>query len=78
MFALYQIGPLIEQATSRSFFIVAYLLTGAGGFALSALGGNLSVGGSAGLYGLIGCGIVISFILEMAKMTHFSEVSSNG
>ena len=67
MFALYQIGPLIEQATSRSFFIVAYLLTGAGGFALSALGGNLSVGGSAGLYGLIGCGIVISFILGNGK-----------
>lgn len=67
MFALSQIGPLMEHATSRSFFLFTYIITGACGFLLSAYGGSLSVGGSAGLYGLIGCGIVISFILGAGK-----------
>ena len=67
MFALSQIGPLIEQATTRAFFLFCYLMTGVGGFLLSAYGGSLSVGASASLYGLIGCGIVISFILGQGK-----------
>ena len=67
MFALAQIGPTIEKATTRTFFVLVYILGGAAGFGLSALRGNLSVGGSAGLYGLIGCGIVISFILGNGK-----------
>lgn len=67
MLAFKQISPLIEQVTTKSFFVVVYLLSGAGGFLLSALGGALSVGASAGLFGLIGCGMVVSYILGYGK-----------
>jgi rhomboid protease GluP len=67
LFALYQIGPLLEQATTKSFFLFTYILTGICGFLLSASMGYLSVGASAALYGLIGCGISISFILGQGK-----------
>ena len=67
LFALKIIGPLIEQATTKSFFLLSYILTGASGFVLSAMGGSLSVGASASIYGLLGCGIAISFILGQGK-----------
>lgn len=61
--ALRQIGEFIEQTTTRSFTWVAYILTGVGGFLLSALAGHFSVGASASIFGLIGLGIAIAFLL---------------
>lgn len=67
MFAFKQISGLVEQVTSGSFLVVSYLLSGVCGFLLSSSFGNLSVGASAGLFGLIGCGMAISFFLGSGK-----------
>jgi len=61
--ALRQIGELIEQMTTSSFTWIAYILTGVGGFLLSAAAGHFSVGASASIFGLIGLGISIAFLL---------------
>jgi rhomboid protease GluP len=61
--ALKQICELIESTTSRSFTWLAYILTGCGGFVLSALAGHFSCGASASIFGLIGLGMSIAFLL---------------
>ncbi|MEI8026461.1 MAG: rhomboid family intramembrane serine protease [Pseudomonadota bacterium] len=63
MMAVRQITDFIEQTTTRSFTWTAYILTGAGGFALSALAGHFSCGASASIFGLIGLGMAIAFLL---------------
>jgi rhomboid protease GluP len=61
--AVRQIGDLIEQTTTRSFTWAAYILTGVGGFVLSAFAGHFSCGASASIFGLIGLGMAIAFLL---------------
>jgi rhomboid protease GluP len=61
--ALKQICELIEATTSRSFTWFAYILTGCSGFILSSLAGHFSCGASAAIFGLIGLGMSIAFLL---------------
>lgn len=63
MMAIRQIADFIEQTTTRSFTWLAYILTGVGGFTLSALAGHFSCGASASIFGLIGLGMAIAFLL---------------
>jgi rhomboid protease GluP len=54
-YALYSIGPTVEERFGRSRFFVLYLLAGIMGSALSFVGNrNLSAGASGALFGLIG------------------------
>ena len=62
LMALSFIARLMESLTSSWFLLLTYLLSGATGFLLSSLFGYLSVGASGALYGLIGCGIVVSYL----------------
>src|SRR5271168_1204391 len=54
MWVLMDIGPQIEELYGSARFFFIYVLTGIGGYVLSALVGHFSVGGSAALLGLIG------------------------
>lgn len=54
--AMIQAGPLAEQAYGRPRFMILFILSGAIGFALGtyASPGNISIGASGSLFGLIG------------------------
>jgi rhomboid protease GluP len=54
MFALFDLGPLVESLYGPAKFITAYFVTGACGFALSSAAGHLSLGASGALFGLLG------------------------
>nr|WP_320012378.1 rhomboid family intramembrane serine protease [uncultured Desulfobulbus sp.] len=55
MGALYQIGPMVGQEFGTGRMILIYLLSGVGGFLLSAIMGvTLTIGASASICGLIG------------------------
>jgi membrane associated rhomboid family serine protease len=54
-YALYSIGPTVEQRFGRSRFLALYILAGLAGSVLSFIGNrNLSAGASGALFGLIG------------------------
>lgn len=61
MMALYYLGPLVERLTERYFFLLVYLITGALGFFLSAITGHVSLGASCAIYGILGCGAVVTY-----------------
>ena len=64
MYALKQIGPLIERAVGPFWFLPSYILCGMGGFwASSFFGTPISVGASASIFGLIGMGMVMAYML---------------
>jgi rhomboid protease GluP len=52
--SLWDLGAQAEEEYGASRFITIYIASTIAGFGLSALWGNLSVGASAGLFGLIG------------------------
>jgi membrane associated rhomboid family serine protease len=54
MWVLMDIGPQIEELYGSARFLFIYVVTGVGGYFLSSLMGNFSVGGSGALLGLIG------------------------
>lgn len=54
MWALYDLGPLIESFYGRSKFLLLYLITGVFGFFVSSTMGRVSLGASGALFGLIG------------------------
>lgn len=68
MYALKQIGPLIERMVGPFLYIPVYLICGAVGFFASmysaSVAGRLgiSVGASAGLFGFIAFGSIVAFI----------------
>jgi rhomboid protease GluP len=55
-YALFIYGPVLERAMGRGVFLLLYLLSGMGGFALSAAMNPrvVSVGASASIFGLVG------------------------
>lgn len=78
MFALFQVGPLIERTVGPWMFLFFYVLTGIGGFFLSSYPGfsgemvvtgipKMSLGASASLFGMIGSGMVIAFRLGQGR-----------
>lgn len=54
MWALYDIGPLVESFYGGAKFLVLYLLTGIFGYMLSGFFGYTSLGASGAIMGLIG------------------------
>jgi len=62
MFALAQIGPMLEQALGRGRFLALYLLSALGGSTLSYLlssPGQLGVGASGAIFGMFGAYYVV-------------------
>lgn len=68
MWVLMDIGPLVEELYGSARFLFVYVLTGIGGYLLSSLLGNFSVGGSGALLGLIGVLLAISMGRRSAGM----------
>lgn len=54
MWVLISIGPQVEELYGSARCLFIYVAAGIGGYVLSSLMGNFSVGGSGGLLGLIG------------------------
>jgi len=62
VFVLRQIGPLLEPTLGSSRFLLLFLATGIGSFGLSLyINGQLAVGASGGIFGLIGGLLMLSF-----------------
>ena len=62
VFVLRQIGPLLEPTLGPSRFLLLFLAAGVGSFGLSLyVNGQLAVGASGGLFGLIGGLLMLSF-----------------
>lgn len=54
MWALYDLGPMIEALYGRAKFLLLYTLTGVFGYMVSSAMGRFSIGASGALFGLIG------------------------
>jgi len=54
MWVLMDIGPQIEELYGSARYLFMYVVAGVGGYVLSSLFGNFSVGGSGAIVGLIG------------------------
>ncbi|MCY4380480.1 MAG: rhomboid family intramembrane serine protease [Proteobacteria bacterium] len=67
LMALSFIAQAIERISTAWFFVFTYLISGALGFLLSAAMNQPSIGASGALFGLIGCGMVISYLLGLGK-----------
>ena len=62
VFVLRQIGPLLEPTLGSSRFLLLFLATGIGSFGFSLyINGQLAVGASGGIFGLIGGLLMLSF-----------------
>ncbi len=68
MWVLMDIGPQIEELYGSARFLFVYVVTGMGGYALSSLVGNFSVGGSGALLGLIGVMLAMTMGRRSAGM----------
>jgi len=68
MWVLMDIGPQIEELYGSARFFFIYVVTGIGGYVLSALVGHFSVGGSASLLGLIGLLLAVTTKRSGASM----------
>lgn len=68
MWVLMDIGPVVEEmyGSARYFFI--FVVTGIGGYVLSSLFGNFSIGASGALLGLIGVLLAMSMGRKSAGM----------
>jgi rhomboid protease GluP len=69
LFALWQVGPLVERAVGAARFFSLYLAAGVAGSATSAIWGrfftsSVSVGASGAVCGLIGAAIVLGLRTE--------------
>ena len=63
LFVLRQIGPLLEPTLGTARFLLLFLASGLGSFGFSLyINGQLAVGASGGLFGLIGGLLVLSFL----------------
>ncbi len=60
MMALMQFGPALEELYGSARYLFLYVVTGAFGFLVSAWFGNLSVGASGALLGLVGVMLAIT------------------
>jgi rhomboid protease GluP len=60
MMALVNIGPMIEELYGSARYLFLFVVTGAAGFFASSLAGNVSVGASGSLLGLIGALIAVT------------------
>jgi membrane associated rhomboid family serine protease len=54
MFALMNLGPLVEEMYGSPRYLFIYLITGISGYVLSSFFGHFSVGGSGAIMGLVG------------------------
>ena len=77
---LAQLGPALEGLLGRSRFAVLYVLTGAGGFAMSIAyrlisGTIVGIGGGASgaVFGLIGAALTLTYIRKVPGSSFFSE-----
>ncbi|MCL2725692.1 MAG: rhomboid family intramembrane serine protease [Polyangiaceae bacterium] len=72
LFALWQVGPLVERAVGPARFLALYLMAGVVGSATSAIWGrffapSVSVGASGAVCGLLGAAIVIGLRTQGRK-----------
>ena len=70
MMVLKFLGPIIENLSSRWFFLLIYLLSGSLSIltSLSLTNYNVvSIGASGAIYGMMGCGIVLSYYYGHGK-----------
>jgi rhomboid protease GluP len=64
MYAMLQVGPIIERAMGPFLFLPVYILCGMAGFCVSIFADTqITVGASAGIFGLIGLGAVLAYRL---------------
>jgi rhomboid protease GluP len=68
LWVLMDIGPQIEELYGSARFLFIYVITGIGGYLLSSLMGNFSVGGSGALLGLIGVMLAMTMGQRSAGM----------
>jgi rhomboid protease GluP len=59
MWALFDIGPLVEQLYGRAKFLTVYIFTGVVGYIVSSALGHFSLGASGAIFGLLG--IMVSY-----------------
>ena len=60
MMALMNIGPLVEELYGSARYLFIFVVTGAAGFLASSLFGNVSVGASGAILGLVGTLIAVT------------------
>jgi rhomboid protease GluP len=60
MMALMNIGPMVEELYGSSRYLFIFVVTGAAGFLASSFFGNVSVGASGSILGLIGLLIAVT------------------
>jgi rhomboid protease GluP len=60
MMALANIGPMVEEMYGSSRYLFLFVVTGAAGFLTSSAAGNVSVGASGSLLGLVGALIAVT------------------
>src|SRR5262249_60045291 len=60
MLGLLQFGPALEELYGSARFLFLYVFTGAFGFLVSAFMGNLSLGASGALLGLVGAMLAVT------------------
>ena len=68
MWVLMDIGPQIEELYGSARYLFIYVLAGIGGYVVSSAIGNVSVGGSGALLGLIGVLLAITMGRRSAGM----------
>jgi rhomboid protease GluP len=68
MWVLMDVAPIIEEMYGSARFLFIFIATGAFGYVVSATFGNVSVGASGSLLGLIGVLLAITFGRRSASM----------
>ena len=68
MWFLVYVGPLVEEIYGSARYLFVFVVTGIGGYVLSAFFGHLSAGASAGLVGLVGVLLAITTGRKSAGM----------
>lgn len=68
MWVLMDIGPIIEEMYGSARYVFIFVVTGIGGYILSSLVGNFSIGASGALLGLIGVLLAMSMGRQTASM----------
>jgi membrane associated rhomboid family serine protease len=60
MWVLMDIGPMVEELYGSARFVFVYVVTGIFGYVVSSFFGNVSIGGSGALLGLIGAMLAVT------------------
>lgn len=74
MWALYDIGPLVESFYGGAKYLFFYLATGVFGYFVSSYFGNFSLGASGAIFGILG--VMIAYGVRRSHTAHGRELRS--